>query len=286
MYFCKTPRIYVLTRQERDSGVYVCPHCGKILKKDNLSKSEKIFTCKSCRFRITGRDILPEYPNQKVVVDIGIELKKVAKEIVSVTNEERDPFGFAKGKAHQIFNKAQKVNNNTLKWRITTEKQDEDHYTFEAYPENKDIDAVISVRVTKGKKNFLNVDIPQVSFSIFVRFGEDFFSIQTSNIHSVKALFDKILRTDFSKLLSVNSNNLKEVKDFIKNRFRLTPDDEDGDSISYATRDHGDVGEETPGKEDIELIKSVVRETKQKFPNLKFRPEIIDEWVHLGISLS
>jgi len=286
MYFCKAPRIYVLTRKEKETGVYVCPFCGKVLKKGSLSKSEKLFQCRTCGFKITGRDILSEYPNQKVSIDIGIEIQKVAKVIVSETKEEKDPFGFAKSKAHQIFEKAKKADNNVSQWEITTEKQSPELYKFNAFPRKSGNDAVIAIEVTKRNQNLLGKEIESVTFSILVKGGKEVFSIQTSNIYAVKSLFDKILRKDFTEFFSTKTDNkMTEVKNFIKSKFHLTPDEEDSDSLHYATRDHGDVEEETPGKEDIQLIKQVISGVKAKFKNLVLRPEIVDEWVQLEIKL-
>ncbi|MCK9154656.1 MAG: hypothetical protein M0P12_00930 [Paludibacteraceae bacterium] len=225
---------------------------------------------------------MKEYPNRKINIDI--EIKKIAKVIVSETKEEKDPFVFAKSKAHQIFEKAKKVDNNVSQWEITTEKQSPESYKFNASPRKSGNDAVIAIEVTKRIQKNFGKDIDSVFFSILVNGGKEDFSMQTSNISSVKSLFDKILRKDFTEFFSTKSKNkMKEVKEFIKSKFRLTPDEEDENSLSYSTRDHGDIGEETPGKEDIEFIKAVTRETKSKFQDLKFQPEIIDEWVNLTI---
>ena len=62
------------------------------------------------------------------------------------------------------------------------------------------------------------------------------------------------------------------------------------ESISYftvdednmvSTREHGDVGNETPGVEDIKEANRLLGILIEKYPNYKFVPEIIDEWVSI-----
>lgn len=78
MYFGKSPRIYILTRKENDSGKAFCPKCGKRLKVVPFTKSDKLYQC-NCGFKIQKSCVLIE----RKVMNVPAEIIKVAKVLVA-----------------------------------------------------------------------------------------------------------------------------------------------------------------------------------------------------------
>jgi hypothetical protein len=72
----------------------------------------------------------------------------------------------------------------------------------------------------------------------------------------------------------------------------ITPNSEGVYSISFSCRDNGDIGEETPGQEDIKEAKELKKILNEKFKNektafiLKASLDYVDEWTHLEITLT
>lgn len=57
--------------------------------------------------------------------------------------------------------------------------------------------------------------------------------------------------------------------------------EEDRDSFSLRTREHGDVGEEEPGREDIVEANRLIKLLQEA--GFKPKGEVIDEWVEVTI---
>ena len=65
----------------------------------------------------------------------------------------------------------------------------------------------------------------------------------------------------------------------------FTIDDNGSDFVNFSTRDHGNVGDETPGKEDIVNAKYIESYILQNFPNVDVEIETVDEWVYVNCNL-
>lgn len=83
---------------------------------------------------------------------------------------------------------------------------------------------------------------------------------------------------------------IQEVKDFIRtlNTWFTVEDDElDPLSFGLSTREHGDVGEEMPGRADIDECNRIYSKLREKFPStsIKFHREVVDEWVWLTVKV-
>lgn len=79
---------------------------------------------------------------------------------------------------------------------------------------------------------------------------------------------------------------IKDIINFVDN-FDTTVSiaDERDDFISFSTRENGDVGNESPGKEDIIDVKRLKSALSKQFNGLDMEIEIVDEWVHLNVNL-
>jgi len=60
----------------------------------------------------------------------------------------------------------------------------------------------------------------------------------------------------------------------------------EGDVVRLSTRANGDVGDETPGKEDIAEGRRVARELRKAFPEARVELETVDEWVDVTVDLT
>lgn len=81
-------------------------------------------------------------------------------------------------------------------------------------------------------------------------------------------------------------NEQLSIKDFIDNYSNTTLqlDQEDDDSLSFVTREHGNVGEETYSEEDMEDAINLKSVLLKKFSNIIIDIEDVDEWVYLNIT--
>jgi hypothetical protein len=112
-----------------------------------------------------------------------------------------------------------------------------------------------------------------------------FFDILEKNVGVEKV--QTALGIDIWEKADVSKPTLAEVREFIKSRFRMEPDGDEKDRLSYSVRDDGNVGEETPGVEDMRMMNTIKRELLGKYGsnNVRVRVETVDEWVDLEISL-
>jgi len=66
MYWTDKDRVYRLTRMEQDGGGAVCPKCKKEMSKEPFTRSDKLYNCPSCGFKI---------PSSKVVTERKVEVE-------------------------------------------------------------------------------------------------------------------------------------------------------------------------------------------------------------------
>ncbi len=78
--------------------------------------------------------------------------------------------------------------------------------------------------------------------------------------------------------------NSDDIKSFINRESYFELDDSDEDSITFITRENGDVGSERPGRADVVEANRLKNLVENKF-GLDCEIETVDEWVYLRISL-
>lgn len=55
-YWCAPERTYRMTRREQENGAPVCPKCRCDMEKEPFTRSEKMWVCPDCRFKVpTGK---------------------------------------------------------------------------------------------------------------------------------------------------------------------------------------------------------------------------------------
>ena len=89
-------------------------------------------------------------------------------------------------------------------------------------------------------------------------------------------------------------NDKQMIEDLVKARAFVEPhilkagfqlDEEYPNTVSWSTREHGDVGEERAGDEDIKLAKDLHQLFRaQKYPSVTLDMEVAEEWVHLHMT--
>ena len=76
MYWGGPDRIYRLTKEEQEKGSAVCPKCKREMNREPFTKSEKLYTCQECGFKVpsskttTTKITIDVEPNGDVDVDV------------------------------------------------------------------------------------------------------------------------------------------------------------------------------------------------------------------------
>ena len=77
---------------------------------------------------------------------------------------------------------------------------------------------------------------------------------------------------------------MNEIVKFLRSLTTWFDTELDGDLVILSTREHGNVGEETVGDEDIAEARRIITELKAKFPKAKIDAEAVDEWVTVTVT--
>lgn len=75
-----------------------------------------------------------------------------------------------------------------------------------------------------------------------------------------------------------------EIEDFVRKESYFELDSREDDAILFATRENGNVGNETPGQKDLTEAGRLKKLIEDKF-KLRCEIEEVDEWVHLTVVL-
>jgi predicted RNA-binding Zn-ribbon protein involved in translation (DUF1610 family) len=79
MYWCSPGRTYRMTKQEQESGQASCPRCKGQMEKERFTRSEKMFRCPNCGFKVPSGSVTTQKieieiePNGEVEIEIGKE---------------------------------------------------------------------------------------------------------------------------------------------------------------------------------------------------------------------
>ena len=76
----------------------------------------------------------------------------------------------------------------------------------------------------------------------------------------------------------------ENLTSFVEKESYFTLDDEDMESVTFITRENGDVGSETPGQSDVKEAKRLKDVIKNTF-GYNSEIELVDEWVYLKVIL-
>jgi DNA-directed RNA polymerase subunit RPC12/RpoP len=102
MYWGAPDRVYRLTRTEQENGNAICPKCKKEMNKEPFTKSDKLYTCQSCGFKVptsktTTTRITVDVDNEgEVDVDVTTARRgrnsSVARELVAIDFPTQDAY--------------------------------------------------------------------------------------------------------------------------------------------------------------------------------------------------
>ena len=57
-------------------------------------------------------------------------------------------------------------------------------------------------------------------------------------------------------------------------------------TLVYTSREYGNVGEETPGREDMQNAKKIGKKVTSKFRNVEYRIDYVDEFTYLEVVIN
>jgi hypothetical protein len=110
--------------------------------------------------------------------------------------------------------------------------------------------------------------------------------LTTTNPEKVNATFTHDMDSVTINSDKANAPTIDDVKAWMRTNTSLDLDTEDPENgeIAYSTRQSGDVGNETPGKGDIEYVGKIAKKLTAQFPGVQTSRETVDEYVILTIS--
>lgn len=71
MYWCGPGRHYRRTRGEQNNGVALCPHCREEMDLQKFTRSEKLYCCPECGFKIPSGKVVDERLVNEIVAKIA-----------------------------------------------------------------------------------------------------------------------------------------------------------------------------------------------------------------------
>ena len=61
----------------------------------------------------------------------------------------------------------------------------------------------------------------------------------------------------------------------------FTHDETNGNTLTFSTSDHGNVGDEEPGEEDIKMAHQIAGDIRHQYDVKNIEVSSVDEWVYL-----
>ena len=77
IYYMQSPRTYRMTKSEIDGEPLTCPKCGMPgLEKENFLRSDKMFVCPGCRFKIPASKLIKDPSELEVEVELKLSSRR------------------------------------------------------------------------------------------------------------------------------------------------------------------------------------------------------------------
>lgn len=135
----------------------------------------------------------------------------------------------------------------------------------------------------RGSYDYESVD--SLDFPLMMELGE----MKKLDLETVYDKNERLWKIKEDEVVEVENVLFNKIKDWFEDyqnggNFDLT--DEDEKSLSFSTRQNGNVGSETPGKKDIEDSHKIVQNLNKLFGD-SIRTEIytVDEWTYITIHI-
>ena len=133
MYWCAPERTYRTTKTEQDGSSAVCPKCRGEMELQAFTRSEKIYMCHECGFKVPSGKVLTERPTvetgppaeAEVIANLKsrreIEAKRRPKKVMKKRKPQK---GKDKASDKKYYKKnKQKIKKKQKKYRKTTERR-------------------------------------------------------------------------------------------------------------------------------------------------------------------
>lgn len=75
------------------------------------------------------------------------------------------------------------------------------------------------------------------------------------------------------------------IVDFVEKNSWFEFEEVSEDIVYFRTREHGNVGDETTGSEDIIKANELAVDIRRKFEPVEVEIEEVDEWVHINVTV-
>jgi len=111
MYWGGPDRVYRLTRTEQENGTAVCPKCKKEMAKEPFTKSDKLYTCQSCGFKVPTS----KTTTTRVTIDVDKDTGEVDVDVTTAKGR-RGKLAAAGVVVYRFPNGFQNEAENTYKW--------------------------------------------------------------------------------------------------------------------------------------------------------------------------
>ncbi len=84
MYWGGPDRIYRLTKEEQDSNSALCPKCQKEMQLEPFTKSEKLYTCQKCGFKVPTS----KTTNTRITIDVDKNTGEVDVDVTTAKGKK------------------------------------------------------------------------------------------------------------------------------------------------------------------------------------------------------
>lgn len=75
--------------------------------------------------------------------------------------------------------------------------------------------------------------------------------------------------------------NKDSIINYIEKASGFNHDETYGNTLTFSTREHGDVGEEEPGEQDIKMAHQIAGDIRHQYDVKNIEVSSVDEWVYL-----
>jgi len=85
MYWGAPDRVYRLTKEEQESGSALCPKCQKEMALEPFTKSDKLYTCQKCGFKVPTS----KTTNTRITIDVDKNTGEVDVDVTTAKGKKR-----------------------------------------------------------------------------------------------------------------------------------------------------------------------------------------------------
>ena len=75
MYWCGPDRTYKMTQREQDGGDVVCPKCKQMMDNERFTRSERMFRCPGCGFKVPTGKVVKKKIEIEIEPDGNVEVE-------------------------------------------------------------------------------------------------------------------------------------------------------------------------------------------------------------------